>query len=158
MLKQLSVAWVILVLASCAHVEVSSIDASGHAALGPTGLRVPRMAPYLMVTAGEAPKVVYLPDWSHQQAISATPGLLGSATLQATLGDGGALTGLNGGSDNTEALKNATTLAEAAVKGTPATVTRKVGALAPSTLRPGIYRFQYGADGAMIGLELVKGF
>jgi hypothetical protein len=137
---------------------------------------------FLAVTKSYVIKLVYLPDYSHQQAIRASSGLFGKATLNLALTDG-ALTSLQANMDSTEngevfksALTALVTAATGGAAGVPAVATsattrdqqlvetaqpRTAQPLPPlhdSLLHPGLYRLVYDHSGEFSGLTKVTGF
>ncbi len=116
-------------------------------------------------------KLVYLPDFSHQQVISASAGLFGTVSLAPQLQDG-ALVSLNGSADNSKMVDVLTALISAgtsaasggasgaASAASKAAQNKSLGNIpAPSTfLLPGLYRFEYNEDGFLIGLRKMTGF
>jgi hypothetical protein len=134
-------------------------------------------------TSQYAIKLIYLPDYSHQQAIATSSGWFGKANLQVQLLDG-TLVSLNGNTDNTEngevakaalsALVTAATGGQAAapaaaakVAGGRAKQSQPTGAGNPATQPPpavnpilpsGLYKFEYNKDGVLQGLGRVTDF
>jgi hypothetical protein len=140
----------------------------------------------LAVTKSYVMKLIYLPDYSHQQAISTSSGLFGKATLNLQLTDG-ALTSLQANMDSTEngevfksALTAAVTAASGGAAGMPAaakdaatkaeearqeTSTTSPPILPPpllppadSFLHPGLYKLSFDDFGKFIGLQKITGF
>jgi hypothetical protein len=124
---------------------------------------------YIATGDGWTMKLVYLPDYSDQQAINVSPGLFGAASLAATL-ENGALMNLNASDDASKILAAVAQVATAAVGKSAAvatkaavpaavTATKKVGVAAPQPLlAPGLYQFVYDSTGSLTGLRLMSAF
>ena len=115
---------------------------------------------------GYSMKLVYLPDYSNQQAINVSPGLFGAASLAATL-ENGALMNLNASDDASKILAAAAQVASAsmsksaavATKAAVAPATKTMGITAPQPLlAPGLYQFVYDSTGSLTGLRLLSAF
>ena len=118
-------------------------------------------------------KLIYLPDMSKTMAINLVPGIFGTSSLQPTLQDGWMLTSMQASADNTKAMDDLTTLATALIGGGKSAATKTAtgaakaanigkkkapGAENPDVLPPGLYEFQYDAQGRLIGLCGVSRF
>lgn len=194
----------VLLLAACSSVDVKHVDTNGKDLGGVNGLYVPKMLPYLLVSelpptgpgdkdptsaasqgstsdlsysaigAQYVLKLVYLPDYSHQQAISVQPGLFGASSIAATFLNGSMLS-MNGSTDNTKLLDAVAQIASSAVSSgksstpggkaasTASTATKKYGlspVVVPASplLAPGLYQFVYTDAGVLTGLKLMTGF
>lgn len=118
---------------------------------------------FIATGGGYSMKLVYLPDYSDQQAINVSPGLFGAASLAATL-ENGALMNLNATDDASKILAAAAQVATAQVSKTASTAvkaatTKTMGITAPQPLlAPGLYQFVYDSTGSLTGLRLMSAF
>ena len=121
---------------------------------------------FIAAGGGYALKLIYLPDWSHMQAIDVKPGLFGTASLAATV-ENGAMQTVNAANDNSKLLDAVAQIASSAVSGakstaaktTPAASTKLKGVVAPiGPLHPGLYQFVYDETGTLTGIREMTPF
>lgn len=122
-------------------------------------------------------KLIYLPDLSQPMAISESPGLLGTASMGASLQDGWMLTSLQGSSDAkvADTLSAMASLVSAAAGGGASAAAKGAKKAAPPSapgggqappptppptplLSAGLYAFQYPSNGKLLGLCRMTAF